>query len=309
MSFAHIERKRNFGCEGSGLLFLRLAVAADDMRTRSGRRVACGRRIDFLEGVSTVGQLKSGILAASKACSDMAPGIKALGDQREQFTGRVYSQAQMIDEGVNVLVLYLIEKLKKANTTIEAKGADKLKDHLDANVASFGKGIVQAKADAKKTIATLTAEQNTSAAALQSSITEARANLAKLKALAEKKKAKWLKTDKYKAKIAGYLTSIQTIDTKLQAKAQAVQQIAGLHPDDAWVDKGFPFHQDMTLKQVHDITTMGLKSNLKTFDENNQVVVNRVKKIRDEYKTLAGQFATMKKWVDEADTMEKEAEG
>lgn len=140
------------------------------------------------------------------------------------------------------------------------------------------------------------------------SINESAASMAKLKGIAEKKKAKWLKRAKYKAKISGYLAVLAAIDAILKKQAETIKGLEGISQNDAWVERCYKFSQDMTLKQVRGLASSALETNLKDFYATKQAVGNRAKQFRDEYKSLGGQFAVMKKWVEEADGMEAESE-
>ncbi len=102
-----------------------------------------------------MGQLRNGILALQKSCLDLEPEIGELEKQQEEYTNRIFEAAKRIEEGLNTLVLYLIEKLKKEGKTFETEGAKPLKGEMDGTVTTFGKGIVQAKTDVKQYIAKL----------------------------------------------------------------------------------------------------------------------------------------------------------
>ncbi len=222
-----------------------------------------------------MGQLRSGILALQKTCLDMEPAIGELEGQLEDYSSRIFDAGKRIEEGLNTLVMYLIEKLKKAGKTLETEGAKPLKGEMDSNVATFGKGIVQAKADVKAVIAKLAAAQKASAAKLQASISDSTATMTKLKGIAAKKKAKWLKSAKYKAKIGGYLGALDAIDGILKKQAEAINAVAAVDQNDAWVERCYKFNQDMTLKDVKGLMSAGLQTNLKDFYATKETVGNR----------------------------------
>ena len=255
-----------------------------------------------------MGQLKNGILALQKTCINMEPQIDELASQQDELSERVYAAAKRIEEGLNALVLYMIAKLKKAGRTLEADGAKPLKGEMDPTIATFGKGIVQAKTDVKAIIAKLKEQHKASVGKLTASIKESSNSAAALKGVADKKKAKWLKSAKYKAKIGGYLAALAAIDDILKKQTDAIKGIESINQDDAWVERCYKFNQDMTLKQVRDLASSDLNSNIKDFTAKSESMGVRARKLRDEHKGLGGQFSVMKKWVDEADDMETESE-
>jgi hypothetical protein len=253
-----------------------------------------------------MGQLRDGILALQKNAINMEPQIAAMEKQQDDYHQRVFEAGKRIGEGLNTLVLYLIQKLKKEGKTLDSEGALPLKSQMDSNVMSFGKGIAQAKTDVKGIIAKLNSEQKAAVGKLQASVDASIASMTKLKSIADKKKAKWLKSAKYKAKIGGYLQALAAIDGILKKQAEALKAIEGINQNDAWVEKNYKFSQDMTLKQVKGLQSIELTSNLKDFEANVNGVQTRARAFRDEYKNLKGQFALMKKWSEEADEMESE---
>jgi hypothetical protein len=255
-----------------------------------------------------MGQLRDGILALQKSSINFEPEITELEKQQDELSQRVYAAGQRIQEGLNALVMYLMEKLKKAGKTFEGEAAKPLKDHMDSNVVTLGKGIVQAKNDVKAMIAKLNAQHKASVAKLTGSLDASAASAAKLKGIAEKKKAKWLKSAKYKAKIGGYLAALGAVDEILKRQREAINGLASLNQNDAWVERCYKFDQNMNMKQVRDVASADFNTNYKDFAAQKGQIGARAKKFRDEYKGLGAQFAVMKKWMEEADAMEAESE-
>ena len=256
-------------------------------------------------------ELKNAMVELNKEHLAMGPKIEELSAQLATFRSRVLSQALMIPEGFNLLVMYLNEKLKKEKppTSFDAVGDKRmLKDELDANVKSFVSGIVKAKADVKRTIKTLGDEQKGAAGQLMMTLTKTRTTVAKLKAITEAKKAKWYKSSKYKAKVSGYMTSLTTIDNVLKSQGESLKKLGTWKLDDAWVDKNFAFSPDMKLKDVRALSTAAMDSQLANFNARNGVIQAEAKKFRNEYKSMDGQFAMIRKWIDDAEGMEAESE-
>ena len=128
----------------------------------------------------------------------------------------------------------------------------------------------------------------------------------KVRAVAEKKKSKWLASPKYKAKIKGYLETIDDIDKIIAKQKVDLAKAGGLEFDAKWIEKWFTVKVDMTVGDIEDRATMDVQNIMKTYLANQAQADTYVRKWRDEYKGMAGQLAAMKKWSDEADEMETE---
>lgn len=255
-----------------------------------------------------MGQLRTGILELQKASLNVDPQIAELQQQQDEFTQQVYEAGKRIEEGINVLVMYVMERLKKEGKSFDAMGDKTLKDIMDSNIMTFGKGIGQAKGDVKAILTRLNSAHKTSAEKLLGTLNSTLVTVVKLKGICDKKKAKWLKSAKYKAKIGTYIAALQAIDDITKKQVEAVKAVAALNQSDTWVERNYKFTQDMTLKQVKGLLSSGLQTNLKDYNTQKEQINGRARKFRDEYKSLGTQFAMMRKWVDEAEEMEKEAE-
>ena len=105
------------------------------------------------------------------------------------------------------------------------------------------------KNDIKTLMNTLNAEQKAAVDKLLATVAAAKASSDTLSKLAEKKKAKWLKSAKYKAKIGGYLTSLGDLDTDLAKLEKRIQARSALKQDAAWVEKCFKISVDMKVSE------------------------------------------------------------
>lgn len=256
-----------------------------------------------------MGQLRSGILNLQKTCLNFEPGIAEITDQQDQFHERVFGAGKRIEEGLNALVAYLIEKFKKEKTTFDAEGGKTLKDVADGNVMTFVKGVGTAKTDVKGIITKLGNEQTAAANKLLAQVTAAFNEATRLKGLADKKKTKWLKSAKYKAKIGGYLSALDSVVTILQKQSDDIKGVAGVQQNEAWVDRCYKLSADMTVKEIRNLASTEFNDSLKKFDTSGEKVGGYARKFRDEYKAMGSQLAVMKKWADDADGMESEADG
>jgi len=252
-----------------------------------------------------MGQLKTGITNLYKVLNETGPKLESLKDAFTKSSDQVQELGKKCDQGYDVLYLYLTSKFKKAGTTPDAQNAKKLNEIMDNNIAATIKGINQWKQDLKAKINDLNAALKASQDPVVASLKEATAQVAQLTALAEKKKAKWLKSAKYKDKIKIYLSVLDGINSLIKKQTEIATRSPRSFKND-WVDKTFEISDNMTVADVKGRASMDLDSSLKTYNDNKVEADSYVRKLRDEYKGIPGQLATMKKWVDEADAMEAE---
>jgi hypothetical protein len=254
-----------------------------------------------------VGQLRSGIADLQKLLVEMEPKLKAAEDIVDKQGDRIQELGKTVDQGYDALYLYLMEKFKKSGSTPEAHANDTLKAIADPNIIQNIKGIGTWKVTLKGEIAKMNGAVKTAKDDLLNKLTSAETQALTLKKLAEKKKDKLFKSAKYKDKIKNYLASLDAILKILKSQIDEVKGTGSSMFTDAWVDKEFPAHADMTVAQVKDRSSMDLNIVLTNYNKNKAEIDQRVRKWRDEYKSIPGQLAVMKKWVDDADAMEKEA--
>ena len=253
-----------------------------------------------------MGQLRSGILNLQKVLLETEPKIKVVEDTLSSYGDRVSDLGRKCDQGYDVMYLYLIEKFKKTGTTPAAQGKKKLQEIMDPNIAGNIKGIQQWTADLKGQIAKLNAAQKESTEKLLATLKSAETQAVQLKALADKKKDKLFKSSKYKDKIKGYLAALDAVNGLLKKQAEGVKASQSLSFNDSWVDKNFKISPDMTVDNIKDRASMDLNTSLTLYEQNKTQINSQVRKWRDEYKSVPGQLAVMKKWIDDADGMEAE---
>ncbi len=249
-----------------------------------------------------MGQLRSGITNLESTCTGLGEAFAAL---QKSSSDRVSGMTNHVAEGFNVLKLTLKEKFAKEKTTSAAQANRALKEVADVNVATVLKGIIQAKGDLKALITKVNDEVKDATGKALTGVVAARTSASTLTKLAEKKKAKWLKSAKYKAKIGGYLTALEQVEADLTKLEKKILAMSVSKRDAAWVERCFPISVDMKVSEIEAATTAEFDSLLKTYEA---AADTHVRGFRDEYKHMGNQLATFARWAAEADAMDAEAD-
>lgn len=251
-----------------------------------------------------MGQLKTSLINLQKLLINNPGKLEHLEKALDEEAERIEGLARTAGQGWDAMVVYLSAKFKKAGTTIDAQKAKKVKEVLDSELAGMIKGMDQWRKD-------LIQHSNKASTVCAAGVKEIKANVdlasaesKKLRGICDKKKAKWLASAKYKAKIKDYLTMIDQIDKMIALQEGELAKAGTIRFDEAWINKWHTVKADMTVGQIHDMASMDTQNILKDYHKNMQVADGYVRKLRDEYKGMAGQIASMKKWVDTADDME-----
>ena len=251
-----------------------------------------------------MGRLKTGIQQLNKQLDGFGGKIQTFKDVRTNYADRVTELGKKCDEGYDVMYLYLIEKFKKNNTTVDKESGKTLKEIFDSEIKTYVTGIVQWAGDLKKLIARLNQEQGKTVDAFLNDLKAAETQATDLKKIAEKKKAKWLKSKTYKSKQKAYIGSLDEIIKTVGTLKSSADKVKKIRFDNAWVDKNFKVTVDMTVKDIKDRASMSLMNSLKTYEKDKKTIDSHIRTFRDSYKSIPGQLALMKKWVNEADEME-----
>ena len=74
--------------------------------------------------------------------------------------------------------------------------------------------------------------------------------------------------------------------------------------DEKWVNRNFQVTAAMTVKQIEEANSRSTEVAVKDYLDHSEEQDAYVRGWRDEYKGIAGQLASMKKWSDDADAME-----
>lgn len=253
-----------------------------------------------------MGQLRTKLTELQKSLYDMDSKILALEDETEDYHGRIEEFGKKADEGYDVMYLYLIEKLKKSGVKkIEDKFKTKLSEVIDSELQSYMKGILQLAGDLKKVIAALNSEHSNHAKRLIAHVEYATSKASEVKKICDKKKKGLFKSRMYKDKIKGYLAILEDMQKVLKTQETSIQAAAALRYDDDWVDRTFTVSPSMTIEDLKYRTTMALVDALAGYAKNKKAIDNMAAKLRNEYKSVPGQLAQVKKWIVDADDMEE----
>jgi hypothetical protein len=254
-----------------------------------------------------MGQLRTSILNLQKMIVNNPAKLTALESSLKPGSTRIEELARTADQGWDLMFMHLTNKFKKAGGTTAQNSGKKLSEVLDPELAKLVKGIEQWKKDMLALSSKYSKEYETGIKAISADLAAASAEAKRLRAVADKKKSKWLASAKYKAKIKGYLDVIDDLEKVIGTQSKEVAAAKGLSFDEAWVAKWFTVKVDMTVSDIQDRASMDVNNIMKTYLANQAQADKYVRKWRDEYKGMAGQLAAMKKWSDDADDMEKES--
>lgn len=253
-----------------------------------------------------MGQLRTSIVNLQKMIVNNPIKLDALQKALKPGNTRIEELGRTADQGWDLMFMHLTNKFKKAGSTTSANKGKKLSEVIDPELAKLVKGLDQWKKDMQVVAAKFGKDYESGVKGIETDIAAAAAEAKKVRAVAEKKKSKWLASPKYKAKIKGYLETIDDIDKIIAKQKVDLAKAGGLEFDAKWIDKWFTVKVDMTVGDIEDRATMDVQNIMKTYLANQAQADTYVRKWRDEYKGMAGQLAAMKKWSDEADEMETE---
>lgn len=254
-----------------------------------------------------MGQLRTAIISLNQSLSKNPAKVDELADTVTKETERVIELGNTASEGWNAIHTYLVARFQKEGTTIDANKKKTMKDLLDSELSTMGKGIEQWRKDLIAAVGKVATLHDNGVKALRQTLDAAAAESKKLRAIADKKKKKLLASTKYKAKITTYLAALDEIDNTIDGQLKSLDKAKDILKSDAWVNKWFTIKADTTVEQVEAMTTMSHQNIMKDYLANQAEQDKYVRKWRDDYKSMGAQIATMKKWTDEADQMEAES--
>ncbi|MFG6413697.1 hypothetical protein ACG02S_07270 [Roseateles sp. DC23W] len=254
-----------------------------------------------------MGKLRTSILNLQKLLVENPATLAKAEQALEKEIHNINHIGTTADEGWDLLFMQLSSKFKGEGTTLDANKDKTLKDVFDPSMASTIKGIETFRQDLYKACEKFSAIYDVSIGKIKTDLATAEQEAKNLRAIALKKKSKWLASKKYKDKIKGYLDVIDSVDKIIASQKSGAASI--MVQDRAWVDKNFPKIQlSMKVSAVKDRASMSTTGKVKTYLADLGKVTTRVRTFRDEYKSMDGQMAIIKKWADEADELE-EVEG
>jgi hypothetical protein len=251
-----------------------------------------------------MGQLRTALLNLQKSLVNNPGIVEELKKKVSAESDRIEQLAQTATEGWNSIHLYLFARFEKEGTTIADNKKKTMKDIMDSELATLGKGLESWRKTLLGHCEKASSAFEDGIAALRKQLADAAAENKKLRAIAEKKKSKWLASKEYKAKIKGYLEVIDDIDAIIASQTKAIDKAKGLGRDAAWVNKWYTITAKTTVEDVENFAAMDHHSIMSNYLKDKEEQDKYVHKWRDEYKAMGVQVALMKKWAAEADEME-----
>lgn len=253
-----------------------------------------------------MGQLKSGIESLRKVLLLTEPEVEKVQELLEKHTNRISDLGDKANKGYDVLYLYLLQKFEKTKTTPTAQAKTKLSAIMDPGLQQCVDGMNQWKGDLKEAIKKMNVSMEGAKGGLLKTLQAVESEAMKLGSLAQQKQKKLFKNAEYKEKIKNYLISLNEIVREVRKQKQAVEGATSSMTND-WVDKAFPISTEITVEQAQKLASVDLEYQLKSFEESKMQITENVRKWRQSTKGVSGQLGVMKRWMDEADKMEKEA--
>lgn len=250
-----------------------------------------------------MGKLRSSILDLQKMLVENPARQEAVEAALEKEMHNVNSIGTTADEGWNVLLMQLTSKFKEAGTTLEANKSKALKDVVDKSFLSTLKGIEDFRQDLFKACTKFGNVYANGFDVIKADLAKAEESAKALRAIAMKKKSKWLASAKYKDKIKGYLEVIDSVDGIIASQKRSVASVKAF--DTAWAAKNFPALKiTMTVQEVEARASVDTSNKLKAFLSDVGGANKEIRGLRGEFKGMAGQMASIKKWAEDADELE-----
>lgn len=244
-----------------------------------------------------MGKLRSSIDNVVKTTGTLEKAAGSLLDDRARMTQNFLMACDFCRGGADSIYMYLMEKYKKGGEKIDSHMNDTLKDVIDANIAKMVKELVKGQSRVEKLKAA--GDKNLKIGmAVKSNIGKVRKDISAINAIVSKKKKKLLASKKYKTKLKGYEAALADIDSQLEA----LDKIMPGKSYGSYVDpKVWKVSASTKVSQIKDATSTYLTADMKMLPKED---AEEAKKFRG--RGFAKSLAEMKKWVDDADEMEKE---
>ena len=250
-----------------------------------------------------MGKLRSSILELQKMLVENPARQEAVEAALEKEMHNVNSIGSTADEGWNVLLMQLTSKFKEEGSTIEANKSKALKDVVDKSFLSTLKGIEDFRQDLFKACTKFGNVYADGFGVIKADLAKAEESAKTLRAIAVKKKSKWLASAKYKDKIKGYLEVIDSVEGIIASQKKSIASVKAF--DTAWAAKNFPqLKVTMTVQEIAARASVDTSNKLKAFLSDVGGANKEIRGLRGEYKGMAGQMASIKKWAEDADELE-----
>lgn len=251
-----------------------------------------------------MGKLRTAITDVQHRLAANEEKITQLAETNKANSKQVLAVANTAKEGWDAIYLYLVAKFKKAGSTVADNHDKSLKDVLDQELVTLIKGLEQYRKDLLNLSHKAATDFATGVQAIRSEITAIDTKTKEIRGIAEKKKAKWFASKQYKTKIKGYLSTIDDVEALVKKQSASMDKAKNRAQDDKWVNRNFQVTPAMTVQDIADNNSRTTELAVEDYIKNSEEQDAYVRQWRDEYKGIAGQLATMKKWSDEADEME-----
>ena len=253
-----------------------------------------------------MGQMKTSLTAIQKLLVNNPVKLQELKTKADEDSDHIATLNQTADEGWNVIHMYLVAKAQKQKKKLSEMSDVKLKDLMDSELAGLMKGLDDWRKNIKTQMEKAQGNFTQGVAALRANVDSAGAEAKRLRGIADKKKAKWLVSSKYKAKIKGYLEVIDSVEGIIAVQTKTLDKAKGIRYSSDFADKYYTVKPDTTVKQVEELARMDHQSIMNDYLKNQKEADEYVHKWRDEYKSMGVQMQNIKKWMEDADAMEKE---
>jgi hypothetical protein len=91
----------------------------------------------------------------------------------------------------------------------------------------------------------------------------------------------------------------------VKQQRSSINKAAARASGEQWIQESFTLDLDNTVGEVTSMASMSLNSLMSDYLKNSNQLDTYVRSLRDEYKGIAGQLASKKKWSDDADAMDQ----
>jgi seryl-tRNA synthetase len=210
-------------------------------------------------------------------------------------------------EGYDVLFEYINEKVKAKGEKIDTHMKDTIKDFFDSNVASFIKGIEEARGTALKRTKEWSQVADKQGKALLTDLERCQSVADDIGKQIDKKRKKLFQSKKYKDKIKNY--EAQLDELRKTAKEQTIHLrdvVLGIAPMREAQIQQLKVAATTTVEEIEKRVSFYTRNGLKELEKAKTDMQSGTKQFRD--RNFGAEIALLKKWATEADDMEEEAQ-
>ncbi|MEO6410884.1 MAG: hypothetical protein ABIO45_19320 [Burkholderiaceae bacterium] len=255
-----------------------------------------------------MGQTRTSLLALQKVLTDSPQAFDQLLAKRKVVNTKISELANTAHNGWDLMFMHLTSKFQAQKQTFDANAKKTLKEVMDPQLGKLVAGLESWRKDMVLQARAAATDFQAGVGALSTQLATAKSETATLRKTVEKKKARLLVSAKYKTKVKGYLEAIDAIDALCTSQTSTMAKAKAMTFDETWVNKYYSVRLDMTVEDIKGNATMDVTGIMKTYLQNQTQADTYVRTLRDEYKGMAGQLASMKAWSAEADDMEAEGD-